>query len=147
MLGITIERKTLSKDSGRSENASEVVRVERQDHDSEERGVLRQHSDNLSVDEGIEMEDLQPRSTLSVNFTEREQDEFLRNSNRLDIQHPLEIFYTGEIILANVHLWDTVRAQWQATNVSAEGTNPSASGVQAAVVAAAAGRTLNYRLN
>lgn len=149
VLGATLERRAIGRDSGRLGNVEEVAEVQRQDHDSEERGVLRQIGRGSSVVEDIEMQDLYGFPSQSDSNTDRERDNLLRHPSGAEsrAQHPLDAYYTGEFILANLHLLDTIRTQWHTSGVSAEGANGSTSGVQAAVVAAAAGRTFTYRLN
>ena len=94
------------------------------------------------------MQDLQQRPERTHDDENEDGDEMLRHTSSTEPlnQHPLDVYYTGELVIVNLHLFDTLRTQWQARSVSAGSTNTSASGVQAAVVAAAAGRTLTYRL-
>lgn len=148
VLGITLERRGIKTNDGIAVVAVETATETRQDHDSEERGMLRQDD---SVEEDIELQDLQHLSNGRTGGDEdRERDELLLPGGGISEpgnQHSLDRFYTGESVIANFYVLDTIRAQWQTSGASAGGSDGSASsGVQAAVVAAAAGRTLTYRL-
>jgi hypothetical protein len=125
---------------------AQVGTENRQDHDSEERGILRQDTD---TGDDIELQDLQHSSAGRTGGDEdRERDELISPGGTSEPynQHALDPFYTGGHVVANLHILDTIRAQWQASGVSAEGSDAAAtSGVQAATVAMA-GRTFTYRL-
>ena len=146
VFGVTSERRAVLAAGGNARNVGEGEQEEVQDHDFEERGVLRQGPNTV---ENIEMHDMQEDSAWIHGDEGRERVERLqRSSNTEDrSRHPLESFYTGECLIANLHLTETVRIQWQLTGMGSEGTNVPASSVQAAVVAAAAGRTFTNRLN
>ena len=145
LLAITLERRKTRVDGVSSGSAQDATPEQRQDHDSEERGVIRQ---DPSTREEYEMQDLQHGLRGTHEDEDGEGDELLRQSSSTvrQKQHPLDPFYTGEHVIANLDLFDTLRTQWQAKSIDAGGTSASGSGVQAAVVAAAAGRTLTYRL-
>lgn len=123
----------------------EVATEPQQDHDSEERGMLRQ---DLGYTEDIELRDLHHTSSGRTGGDEdRERDELLIGADIAAEQHPLDPYYTGEQVIANIHILNTIRAQWQATGVAAgESGASAASGVQVAAVAAATGRTFTFRL-
>ena len=119
----------------------EQVEETRQDHDSEERGMMRQYT----MQDDIELQDMRQTSSGRTGGDEdRERDELLESEEsaaRRD-QHPLDPFLTGQAVIVNVRVIDTIRSQWHFTaDTSGEAT---ASG--AAAVAAVAGRTLSYRL-
>lgn len=97
----------------------------RQDHDSEERGILRPP---VSPTEGIELQPL--RSGRTGADEDRERNELLRHGtspsssndddddddddpgvNAVD-EHPLDRFHSGQHVLADIYLMDVVRAQW-----------------------------------
>lgn len=144
MLGVTLEKRAL--ETGGVDVSGAGLEV-RQDYDSEERGMLRQ---DLEEAEDIEMRDLRHTDSGRTGGDEdRERDELLAantGSGRVE-QHPLDSLYTGEHVVANLHVLEMVRRQWQSGGVGAGPSGASAaSGVQAAAVAAAAGRTLTYRL-
>jgi len=149
MLGITRTSRAIDTDSERSGIVGEVTDDQRQDHDSEERGILRQPAQDPSAVGAFEMQDLRHISEQTAGDGDAERDELLWQPDGIEArhQHHLDHYYAGECMIANLHIVETIRAQWQAGGVSAENSRSSASGVQAAVVAAAAGRTLTYRLN
>ena len=146
ILGVTLERRGIKTIHEIIAGVAQVVTENRQDHDSEERGILRQDTDS---GDDIELQDLQHPSTGRTGADEdRERDELLPpdGSTEPRNRHPLDPFYTGEHVVANLHILDTIRAHWQASGVSAEGSDSAAtSGVQAATVAMA-GRTITSRL-
>lgn len=140
ILVVTVERKKLAVESG--DVVVEEVEETRQDHDSEERGMLRRDD---TVQEDIELQDIWHTSSGRTGGDEdRERDELLESDESTEPrdQHPLDPFLTGQAVIVNVHVIDTIRSQWHFTaDTSGEAT---ASG--AAAVAAVAGRTLSYRL-
>lgn len=140
ILAVTLERKKLAVENG--EDLVEGVEEARQDHDSEERGMLRR--DN-PVPGDIELQNMRHTSFGRTGGDEdRERDELLESDESTGPrdQHPLDPFLTGQAVIINVHVIDTIRSQWHfSADTSGEAT---ASG--AAAVAAVAGRTLSYRL-
>ena len=146
ILGVTLERRGTKSTDGMVNGVAQVGTENRQDHDSEERGILRQDTD---TGDDIELQDLQHSSAGRTGGDEdRERDELISPGGTSEPynQHALDPFYTGGHVVANLHILDTIRAQWQASGVSAEGSDAAAtSGVQAATVAMA-GRTFTYRL-
>ena len=140
MLAVTLERRKVAV-----EHANVLVEAAenaRQDHDSEERGMLRRDE---TVRDEIELQHLQHTSSGRTGGDEdRERDELLDpdGSNEPRDQHPLDPFLAGQALVVSVHVIDTIRSQWHVTaDTSSEAT---ASG--AAAVAAVAGRTLSFRL-
>ena len=119
----------------------EEVEEARQDHDSEERGMMRQYT----MQDDIELQDMRQTSPGRTGGDEdRERDELLESEESAAgrDRHPLDPFLTGQAVIVNVRVIDTIRSQWHFTaDTSGEAT---ASG--AAAVAAVAGRTLSYRL-
>ena len=146
IFGVTAESRVESVTSQRSQNVENGEQEERQDHDFEERGVLRREP---NIVENFEMQDMQRISARMHGDEDRERVELLQQPSNTDPRshHPLEPFYTGEYLIANLHLMEAVRTQWQINGIGAEDTNAPSSSVQAAVVAAAAGRTFTNRLN
>ncbi len=147
VLGVTLERRGITKVDEVIQSAVQVVTENGQDHDSEERGVFRQAT---AAGDDIELQDLQHApSGRTGGDTDRERDELLLpdGSSEPRVHHPLDPFYTGDYIIANLHILDTIRAQWQASGISTGGSAAAAtSGAQAAAVAAVAGRSFTYRL-
>lgn len=141
MLVVSIERRRIKGEAGGEDESRGVVgEVERgQDHDAEERGMLRAEA---GVVEDIEMRDLGRIDDGRTGGDEdRERDELLYS----DLDHAgnaLDVFYTGEHIIASLHLLDTIRAQWNASGVSTD-VSSATSGVQTAAVVA--GRRFSIR--
>ena len=146
VFGVTVERRAIRSQGESPANVEEVANEQTQDYDSEERGMLRQDSSTVEV---FEMQDFQHTSWRTSSSVDRGRDELLQHPSSSESRnhHPLESYYTGQQVIANLHLIDLVRTQWQARGIGSVGADASASNVQAAVVAAAAGRTLTYRLN
>lgn len=143
ILSVTLERRRVSNNS--AEGVDQMASDTRQDHDSEERGILRQDASTI---EDLELRDLPHASAgRTGGDQDRERDELLLHSDLgLPDHHPLDSYYTGENIIVNLHIVDTVRAQWQSSGGSAHGsTEAGSSGAQAAAVAVVAGRSLSYR--
>ncbi|KAL9136387.1 MAG: hypothetical protein Q9175_002404 [Cornicularia normoerica] len=140
VLAVTLERRKLAIEDG--DVLVEEVEEARQDHDSEERGMLRRDD---TVQSDIELQDMRHTSSGRTGGDEdRERDELLEceESTVPRDQHPLDPFLTGQAVIVNVRVIDTIRSQWHfIADTSGEAT---ASG--AAAVAAVAGRTLSYRL-
>lgn len=77
-----------------------------QDHDSEERGVNR---DIGTTADDIEMQTIRPE-------TEEDERGALLSDERAeeesDLEGPLDVFYTGNAIIADFHVLHTLRTQW-----------------------------------
>ena len=147
VLGVTLERRGITKVDEVIQSVVQVVTETPQDHDSEERGIFRQAT---AAEDDIELQDLQDASSgRTGGDTDRERDELLLpdGSSEPRVHHPLDPFYTGDYIITNLHILDTIRAQWQTSGISTGGSAAAAtSSAQAAAVAAVAGRTFTYRL-
>lgn len=144
-LGVTLERRVTKAGDGSAEGTQEEVTADRQDHDAEERGVLREDSDGM---EEVELQDIHHTSGRTGGDEDRERDELLEagaNSER-ENQHPMDPFYSGNNVIVNLRILDTIRTQWHTNSVSVENTDASAaSGAQAAAVNTVAGRIMAYR--
>jgi hypothetical protein len=78
-----------------------------EDQDAEERGEIR--------DAGMTAEDIELRSmrpTTNAEDTQREEEELLLNGEPTEETSPLDVFYTGNAILADFHVVHTLRTQW-----------------------------------
>ena len=140
MLAITLERRKLAVEYG--DVLVEEVEEARQDHDSEERGMM---SRDGTVQDDIELQDIRHTSSGRTGGDEdRERDELLDHdgTNQQGDRHPLDPFLTGQAVIANIHVIDTVRSQWHVTADTSGETTTSG----AAAVAAVAERTLSFRL-
>lgn len=139
ILAVTLERKKLAVENG--DVLVEEVEEARQDHGSEERGMLRRDD---TFQDDIELQEIRHTSSGRTGGDEdRERDDLLETDESIEPrdQHPLDPFLTGQAVIVNVNVIDTIRLQWLVADTSGEAT---ASG--AAAVAAVAGRTLSYRL-
>ena len=139
ILVVTLERRKVAVEQ---DVLVEAVGNARQDHDSEERGMLRRDG---TVHEDIELQDIRHTSSGRTGGDEdRERDELHDpdGSDEPRNQHPLDPFLAGQALIVNVHVIDTIRSQWRST---ADASDEAATS-SAAAVAAAAGRTLSFRL-
>lgn len=140
VLAVTLERTKLT--IKHSEVMIEEVDEARQDHDSEERGMLRR---DVTGQDEIELQEMRHTSSGRTGADEdRERDELIQpdGNNEPQHQHALDHFLSGQAVIINVRVIDTIRSQWYFTaDTSGEAT---ASG--AAAVAVVAGRTLSLRL-
>ena len=147
VLGVTLERRGVTKVDEVIQSVVQVVPETRQDHDFEERGIFRQAT---AAEDDIELQDLQDASSgRTGGDTDQEREESLLpdESSEPRVHHPLDPFYTGDNIITNLHILDIIRAQWQTSGIGTGGsTATTTSGAQAAAVAAVAGRTFTYRL-
>lgn len=148
MLGLVIERvntvdasKGLATDERSSSSSGDDVQ---QDHDSEERGVLRRErigEDGIELDE-LDTTHTQPHNTAAAddNDDDNERTNLLADPSetRPDHQtttkptHPLDAFVSGELLLMDIGLLNIIRDQWRyspATALSAQSssTGPSSS--------------------
>lgn len=122
MLGLVLERvKTGSSSSAVTSTQSEEPTVN-QDHDSEERGVLRRNrrarSRRAAGDE-LELDDLTPNNPPASIGETSEWTELLAEPSessqgpRSKDRHPLDTFMTGEAVIMDMSLVDTIRDQWR----------------------------------
>lgn len=122
MLGLVVERvKTVDGmgDSSSRESENEQGEETQQDHDSEERGVLRNQRDD-----SIELDSLDshththtPSQTHNDNTTPDDERTNLLSDPSDDRAakpiHPLDIFSSGEYMLMDIGLIDIIRDQWR----------------------------------
>ncbi|KAL9634834.1 MAG: hypothetical protein Q9164_003849 [Protoblastenia rupestris] len=136
MLGVTLEKRGV-------QGISIVMTTQqgrRQDHNAEEAGILR--SDPM-VTEDVQLQTLRPISTnRQVNTTSEETADLLDANGERDGAHALDVYYTGEHILANLHILDTIRTQWQSRSVNMDTT--TASGMQTAATIAGRRFTVTF---
>ncbi len=85
-----------------------------QDHDAEERGVLRSDADTF---EDIELQPLHSSAGRTGGEEDGERDELLSEAqglhSRESTTHPLDIFYTGEHNGTNLNILNAIRTQRQ----------------------------------
>lgn len=130
ILAVVLERRKIGVPSASTDAAeTSPVQPQVQDHDSEERGVLRP-----PLSEGIELQTLSSGRTGADQDHER--DELLSPTSR-DFQHPTDLaavdehplntFYSGQHIIADFYILDTIRTQWMQYSgvaTAAGGTGP-----------------------
>ena len=114
-----------------------------QDYDAEERGVFRA--------EAGEAGEVEVRDVGAADSEVGERGDLLAEPSGLSSgdsrDHPLDTYHTGEHVIADLHMLDTLRRQWaQYGSVAAEGSTSSTTGSQTAMAAAAAGRRFGFRL-
>lgn len=133
ILAVMLERRkivTLSNSQSGSDDSLPSASLSRpQDHDSEERGILRPPispiedielqplpSGRTGADEDRERNELLLRhgtspSSSNIHDDDEDHDDDRPGLNAMD-EHPLDRFHSGQHILADIYLMDVVRAQW-----------------------------------
>ncbi|KAL9105124.1 MAG: hypothetical protein Q9163_000042 [Psora crenata] len=142
ILGVTLERRRVQ---GISNVTTPANLGGTQDHDAEEAGLLRS---DLAVGEDIELQPLRYTTTGSSTSgmdSRGQEDAFEQSPQGMDDTHPLDNLDTGERIIANLQIWDTIRTQWQSQSVSVNSVNgTTASGVQTAATIAGRRFTVTF---
>ncbi|KAL9604844.1 MAG: hypothetical protein Q9219_000292 [cf. Caloplaca sp. 3 TL-2023] len=142
MLGVAAEKKKLDATGGASADGNGSREGESQDHDSEERGVRRSEEGA----EGIEMQSLHPGSRGRTGGEEDgERDELLGIEGSTASEHPRDEFYSGQYMLANIHIVDTIKEQWSQSYPTADGNSRDGS-MGTAAAAELARRRLRFRI-
>lgn len=150
MLAVHIERERLAAVLKAPSTASGEARVTvpSQDHDAEERGVMR---DAVMNSGDIELQSLPPQAEAgpSTRPTEHEEDRA-----RLLAEPPppedreedaLDMFWNGTAVLADFHVWNNIRMQWNDYG-HATGAALQTAGFSAGFAAVAANRRFNLQL-
>lgn len=83
-----------------------------QDYDAEERGV---HRDAVTTLEDYEMQNIRAGQRFNEPTNDDESGHILTESARedLDVEGPLDLFYSGNAIIADFHVLHTIRSQWE----------------------------------
>ena len=145
MLGLVLERvKTVELTKSDTTASPSPSTSATQDHDSEERGVLRQDDDDRqrTTSSSSEQEtnndiDLDEPSRNAYTHTQNgntdEHTELLADptetehgnrSNHTKPLHPLDVFSSGQFMLMDVGLLDIIRDQWQYRPASSSSSSP-----------------------
>ena len=118
ILALVLEREELKKDMAGSLGGSaatttlEETGLAAEDHDAEERGVHRTALGGLRGNEGFEMQPLRSSEGGSDNDQEElEPDPSLPRSSRSE--HPLDTFNSGQHVVANLHVIETIRSSYR----------------------------------
>ncbi|KAI9879685.1 MAG: hypothetical protein M1830_007631 [Pleopsidium flavum] len=116
---------------------------EGQDLDSEERGILRPDPNTF---DDIELQPLTSSAGRTGGDEDGERAELLSEPQPLDVQdsinRPLDAFYTGEHVITDLHILDSIRSQWWQSGASTSGDSSSST---AAMAASLAGSRLGVR--
>lgn len=133
MLGLIIER-VKTNDTVASTAMSTSAGPEtpapaqaQQDHDSEERGILREASQSIQTGEGVELQDLgtqatHPRTSIDEQL---ERTGLLIDSAEAHCakdDHFLDKFAAGEAVIMDTSLVDIIRDQWRYSAIAATTT-------------------------
>lgn len=123
MLGLVLERvKTSGSTTASTSTQSEEGSID-QDHDSEERGVLRgdrrARPRRRAAGDDIELDDLTLHNPPTSAGESSEWTELLAEPSdssqgpRSKGRHPLDTFVTGEAVIMDMNLVETIREQWR----------------------------------
>jgi len=137
ILAIVLEREGLKKDMigslGGSAAATtlEETGLAGQDHDAEEQGVHRSALGGMQEAEDIELQPLRSsRTGLGNDQEELETDTFFDSSTSLPrssrSEHPLDTFNSGQHIIADLHVIETIRISYRRWLQGGRGTGASA---------------------
>jgi hypothetical protein len=132
MLGLIVERvRTNSKGSAAtSTDTADTIGNTGQDLDSEERGVRRDDSRVRSSGDDMELNDLSDRRRTSIEQSS-ERAELLAEPVEDDSEHmsrdthPLDTFVSGEAVILDMNLINTIRDQWRYNPTTAPGRSSS----------------------
>ncbi|KAL8944180.1 MAG: hypothetical protein Q9216_000604 [Gyalolechia sp. 2 TL-2023] len=142
MLGVTVERRKLDAPNNGSANSGGITEEERQDHDSEERGVRRSEDGS----EGIELQPIGSRpGRRSGGEEDGEREEMFEAGGSTIHEDPGDTFYSGQYLLANIHIGNLIRDQWRQSRPIVAGVSGDGS-VRAAAAAELARRRLRFRI-
>lgn len=116
ILAVVLERRKLGTDSSATGAANPSIQPQPQDHDSEERGIYRTSSTSA---EDIELQTFSSGRTGADEDRERNELSSPSSSHFQDDgtlaavdEHPLDPFHSGQHIIADLSILDTIRAQW-----------------------------------
>ena len=122
-----------------------------QDLDSEERGLVR---DAVTNDGDIELQPMASSNTGTSNATGNNNESEERNEERERLlaepppreeeedEHPLDIYYSGQVVIADFHVLHTLKRQWDDYG-NASGSALQTVGFSAEFTRVAANRRLN----
>ncbi|KAJ5531015.1 hypothetical protein N7527_004408 [Penicillium freii] len=110
-----------------TETSPDAEESQPQDHDAEERGILRQedgeetispahYSSDSHHNGGIDEEVEEERTTLLADPADAESGSGARG------EHPMDTFAAGEAVIVNVSFLGTIRDQWRHSNAAAPPT-------------------------
>ena len=117
VLAVILERRGLSGNTARGGVTSETVAESTtenaivQDHDSEEQGMLRSRRSIIHTSDDIELQPLNTDSRALRDDAEGTESEDNINSPPLT-DHPLDIFASGQHIVADIHILQSLKTVW-----------------------------------
>lgn len=111
-----------------TETSPDAEESQPQDHDAEERGILRQEDGEETMSpahytsdshhsSGIDEEVEEERTTLLADPADAESGSGARG------EHPMDTFAAGEAVIVNMSFLGTIRDQWHHSNVAARPTS------------------------
>jgi hypothetical protein len=131
MLGLIVERVKTTEVTASAPATSGVIETPSdQDHDSEERGVLRNNTAEPTSD-GIELNELRPHDEhTDISMDEQsERTELLADPSENGLvsgarnNHALDTFSSGEAVVMDLGLFDIIRDQWRYNPAAARRTS------------------------
>ncbi|KAF7594483.1 hypothetical protein BBP40_009116 [Aspergillus hancockii] len=130
MLGLIVERVKTTEATVATSIPGVIETPNDQDHDSEERGVLRNTPAEPTSD-GIELNELRPRDEhADISMDERlERTELLADPSENGVgsgarnNHALDTFSSGEAVIMELGLFDIIRDQWRYSPAAARRTS------------------------
>ncbi|KAE8148666.1 hypothetical protein BDV25DRAFT_157888 [Aspergillus avenaceus] len=130
MLGLVVERvKTSEATTSTTPTTSGATETpSNQDHDSEERGILRRRS----TSDGVELDELRRRHDSSDSDTDEplERTQLLADPSESGLApgsrdgHALDVYASGEAVVMELGLLDVIRDQWRYSPAVARRTSP-----------------------
>lgn len=111
------------------------------DTDEEERGDVSLSSSETEEEEEQERDDLQPTASSSA-YTSARADYYTTTNASVPLQpllphqlqdHPLDTFHSGQYIIANIHLGETLRKEWKRHRYPTTESSSSSSSSTAAI--------------
>ena len=140
MLGLTLEKQRILGIATPEASGTRTGPATTQDVDAEEAGFLRS---DLGTTENIEMQTLRMHPEVHTHGEERGQRTAAVGSEEEgEGEDSLDKFYTGEHVVANLHILEIIRTQWRTRSVNIERT--AATGVQTAATIAGRRFTLSF---
>jgi hypothetical protein len=129
MLGLIIERVKINVTGPASSRTptGQQAAAPSQDHDSEERGVLRNQETSDRPERGSQSDDIELDVLENPDATHDERSELLSDSPDIEYEqtwkdsHPLDSFSSGEAIILDMSILDTIRDQWRFNQVNSPG--------------------------
>ncbi|KAL8950751.1 MAG: hypothetical protein Q9222_003225 [Ikaeria aurantiellina] len=141
VLSVTLEKNKLGDPLALSAEGIQSRDEGAQTHDLEEQGIRSSEGA-----EGMELRSLQLPSEAQMDGDEdRESDEQLGRSEEVASVHSEDVVYSGQCVIADVPIADTIRSQWKQSSTE-QTVNPSNGSLGAVAAAEMARRRLRFRI-